>query len=266
MSTRHPIRQFEVEELAAEWTSGRRRDELLAELAREPGGTERLAEISRSNEEILSQYPPRQIAAQITRRLRETDRTARSRLRFALPAVAAVGAAVALAWVLLPLGVRHGGDMRAADAVSEEHLLVKGAPQLIIHLRNGDEVRRLRSGQEAFAGDLLQLEYNAAEARYGVILSVDGRGSVTLHLPAEPGGSTALLAGGARALPFSYELDDAPGFERFFLVWSQRPIPVEAVLSAAEKSGASQTARLDLPEGLESEEFLLLKRPSRRRP
>ena len=64
------------------------------------------------------------------------------------------------------------------------------------------------------AAIVLQLSYAAGEAKYGVIFSVDGRGTLTWHVPAG-------YAGGARAappldpqgpvvLPSAYELDDAP--------------------------------------------------------
>ena len=46
---------------------------------------------------------------------------------------------------------------------------------------NGAE--ELAAGQAARQKDVLQLSYIAADARYGVIFSVDGRGTLTLHLP-----------------------------------------------------------------------------------
>jgi hypothetical protein len=92
-----------------------------------------------------------------------------------------------------------------------------------------------------------------------VVFSVDGRGSVVLHYPSNASDSTALSPGGAHALPFSYELDDAPGFERFFLVWSDNPIPVDAVLAAAKNLGTNRKTRLVLPNGLDAAELMLLK-------
>jgi hypothetical protein len=264
MKTQPPVRQFLVEELAAGWIPDERRSELLGRLADEGGGADRLAEIARSNEEILDRYPPRLITAQIEQRYRESHRSSRSSLRFVLPALATAAAAAVLVWIILPGGTRHSVDPAKVSAVAEEHILVKGAPQLVIHRLQGARVERLRPGQTVAAGDLLQLEYNAAEARYGVVFSVDGRGSVALHYPSSAGEPTELSPGGARALPFSYELDDAPGFERFFLVWSNSPIPVDAVLAAANGLGSSRTARLVLPSGLDSVEYLLLKRPSGR--
>jgi hypothetical protein len=265
MKTQPPIRQFLVEELAAEWIRGERRGVLLEQLGHEIGGADRLAEIARSNEEILDQYPPQLMVAQIEKRHHESRRSLPPSLRFVLPALAAVSAAV-LVWILLPGGPRHLVDPAKVFAVAEEQILVKGAPQLIIHRMKGTQVERVKTGQMVASGDLLQLEYNAAEARYGIVFSVDGRGSVALHYPSNPSDSTSLVPGGAHALPFSYELDDAPGFERFFLIWSLRPISVDVVLKAAQSLGTSRTARLTLSNGLNAEELLLLKSPDRRNP
>ena len=84
---------------------------------------------------------------------------------------------------------------------------------------------------------MLQLSYTAGEAKYGVIFSVDGRGSITWHMPAGyRGGSRsapALDAQGQVVLPSAYELDDAPAFERFFLVYSSVPFDVGDVERAA---------------------------------
>ncbi len=266
MKTRSPVRQFLVEELAAGWVPGERRRELLERLADQGGGADRLDEIARSNEEILELYPPRVVAAQIEQRCREGRRTSRSSRRFALPALAAVSVAVLMTWILVPGGGKRAVGLAQVPAVAEEQILVKGAPQLVIHRMKGTQVDRLKTGETVTPGDLLQLEYNAAQAGYGVVFSVDGRGSVALHYPSNPGDSTSLVPGGVHALPFSYELDDAPGFERFFLVWSDRPIPVDAVLAAAKRLGADRTAHLALPRGLSSVECLLMKRPIGRRP
>ena len=56
-------------------------------------------------------------------------------------------------------------------------------PHILVHRKVNDTVELLESGDEAKAGDLLQIAYVSAGADYGVILSIDGRGVVTLHYP-----------------------------------------------------------------------------------
>jgi hypothetical protein len=98
---------------------------------------------------------------------------------------------------------------------------------------------------------------------YGLILSVDGRGGVTLHFPAEKDGSSLLVLNKKTALPHAIELDDAPGFERFFLITSGFPIDVEDVLKKAENLARDpervRQGRLDLAEDIRQYSVLILK-------
>jgi hypothetical protein len=95
------------------------------------------------------------------------------------------------------------------------------------------------------------MAYFSREPGYGVILSVDGRGRVTLHLPDEHSAGAAPLKGSRLVdVPIGYELDDAPGFERFFLVTAPAPFSVASVMEAAHTLAASvraPSAPLPLP-------------------
>jgi hypothetical protein len=100
-----------------------------------------------------------------------------------------------------------------------------------------------------------------------VILSVDGRGKVTWHTPSgyagQPLSSPTLDMKGQVVLPAAYELDDAPGFERFFFVYSSSPFDVAAVDRAA-RALASQPSRavvepLGLGTGMGQYSFLVKK-------
>lgn len=113
------------------------------------------------------------------------------------------------------------------------------APRLVVHRKvaGGEEV--LGDGSRAAAGDVLQLGYVAASARHGVLLSIDGRGAVTLHHPASVGGSTELDRGGEVPLGHGYQLDAAPAFERFLFVTGDAPIDVQGVMVAASRLASS---------------------------
>jgi hypothetical protein len=67
-----------------------------------------------------------------------------------------------------------------------------------------------------------------------VILSIDGRGTVTLHLPESQEKSTKLESGKQFLLPSAFELDDAPNFERFFFLISESPIDVNSILEEVQ--------------------------------
>ncbi|MCB9689675.1 MAG: hypothetical protein H6738_21625 [Alphaproteobacteria bacterium] len=136
---------------------------------------------------------------------------------------------------------------------------VKGDPALLV-FREGREAAPLTSGAVAAPGDRVQLAFEPAGHPYGVLLSVDGRGSVTLHHPRA--GRDTRLGGGTVLLDRSFELDDAPTFERFVLVLGDAPLDVDAVVAAASDLPDPMRSSLDLPDDAEQIDFLLRKSTS----
>lgn len=110
------------------------------------------------------------------------------------------------------------------------------------------------------AGDLVRVGYRAAGRGFGVIVSVDGRGSVTVHLPGR-GDQAAALAGGDTVLVHhAYQLDDAPRFERFHFVTAGAPFAVATVVDAARRAALTAGAsELPLAPSFEQATFLLRK-------
>jgi hypothetical protein len=96
-----------------------------------------------------------------------------------------------------------------------------------------------------------------------MILSIDGKGAVTLHLPERKGDSTKLELGKQSLLSNAFELDDAPEFERFFFLTSDSPIDVDGVLQEAQDLAKNleqiRQNNLDLPESYEQYSVLILK-------
>jgi hypothetical protein len=76
--------------------------------------------------------------------------------------------------------------------------------------------------------------------------------------------SPGLEQQGQVILPSAYELDDAPGFERFFLVSSSRPFELQdvekAVRALASRPVAAETERLALPPGVNQFSIVLKKK------
>jgi hypothetical protein len=110
---------------------------------------------------------------------------------------------------------------------------------------------------------VVQVAYVAAGRTHGVILSVDGRGAVTLHAPEAGGEPVALAPSGTHSLPRAYELDDAPHFERFFFITADASFALEPVLASARTLAGrpdARTAPLSLPQGLTQVSFTLEKR------
>ena len=96
-----------------------------------------------------------------------------------------------------------------------------------------------------------------------MILSIDGRGAVTLHLPESKGDSTKLELSKQSLLPNAIELDDAPEFERFFFLTSDSPIDVNGILQEAQDLAKNleqvRQNNLELPESFQQYSVLILK-------
>jgi hypothetical protein len=269
-----PVKDWELERYLLGELPGRRMDEIKKLLEADSELEEALAALKRSNEEILNFYPPEAMAPQIKAQV-ETQRTDTGRedtikrpvllkrLLYASPVFAA-------ALVVLFIVFQNPGGRTTQDIQGLQGTRIKGIetidvskPHILVHRKTNDTVELLESGDEARAGDLLQIAYVSVGARYGVILSIDGRGVVTLHYPESEDTEPILDPNKKTLLDSSYELDDAPDFERFFFITSKSKIDVQAILSSAkglaEHLETSENEELDLPDSL-SQFSLLVKK------
>jgi hypothetical protein len=258
-------------------------DELKARLAAEGRSLEtELAALATSNQEIHSSVDKDRALAEIRRRAARPAETQRRSFNVWIAPLALAGS-LGIGLLLLHPGhgespsrnTSHPSDESSPGAGQPgEHITFKGTkapgtPQLWVYRRravaNSPQPERLSDGARAARGDLLQLAYAAGhDGRYGVLLSIDGAGRVTQHLP-EPGAhaAAALRTPDEINLPSAYELDDAPGFERFLLVTATQPFPVASALDAAHSlagQGASaRTAPLPLSPDFHQTSVLLQK-------
>lgn len=218
--------------------------EIRAHLDSEPEDRARLRALREADRDFLERHPPRAIAALIHVRMGSR------RPRWGGLAVPALASAALASLALLVVAVvdGEGGEIR-----------MKGlAPSILLHRSQDGVVERLRDGASAREGDLVQLSYLAAGKRFGVVLSIDGKGVVSLHHPLDSAWAAPLSSEGTVSLPYAYELDDAPDFERFFFLAADEPFSVHEALDAAGRMepGAS---RLPLREEIVQASFLLRK-------
>lgn len=225
-----------------------------------------LEEIKSSDRDILALYPPLTIKASLMTQLAETSKKPFPLKR--VITISSVAAAVLVFILVFPL-FKQKPAIIYPDA-EQDITLVKGIPavdlsktQLLVYRKIQDQVEILSDGNRASPGDLLQLAYVAAGEPYGMILSIDGRGAVTLHFPGSQGESTKLEMNKQSLLPNAIELDDAPKFERFFFLTSESPIDVGGVLSEAQilaqDPERTQQKKLDLPASFKQYSILILK-------
>ncbi|AKI99269.1 hypothetical protein ATI61_106644 [Archangium gephyra] len=218
-----------------------------ARLLEEPEGAARLAALEADTAATLVRHPSADVARRVASQARRLQaRGERPARRFPSLTAALVPALAAAALVLL---VRPPAAGPVAPEAPVEETRVKGLePRITIHRQRDGAAEVLVDGALAASGDVVQLAYVAAGRAHGVILSVDGRGTVTLHAPESGTGSVPLAPAGTHALPGAYALDDAPGFERFFLVTAEAPFALEEVLAAARSlAGRSEARTSPLP-------------------
>jgi hypothetical protein len=264
-----PVRGWELERYLLGELSRRRTDEIKKLLETDTELKKKMASLKRSNEEILTRYPTKTMAPQIKARV-ETEREERTRqpillkrLLYATPALAAV-------LVVLFIVFQNRGGRTVFDIEGLHGTRIKGTetidvskPHILVHRKVNDSAELLESGESASAGDLLQIAYVAVGAHYGVILSIDGRGVVTLHYPESESADPVLDQDKKTYLSSSYELDDAPDFERFIFVTSKSEIDVQSILKKAKglakNPKMSETADLDLPDAFGQYSLLIKK-------
>lgn len=213
--------------------------EMTLALENNPRLQKRVEELKKSNNEILNRCPASTQVPQILDRLRlekareeaAASRASASgkqlhwsrRLFIASPILAA---AILLIVFLSPF-----------SSTLQDGTRIKGKPaksSLLVFRKINGNIEQLHDKNRAKAGDLLQLKYKVPENTYGIIISIDGNGTVTLHFPENRQSSTQMKANREISLPMAYELDNAPWFERFFLLTSNRPLNVNAVIQAAD--------------------------------
>ncbi len=232
------------------------------ELRADPQVRARLTELQASNREILERYPPEVIAKRIGWRL-EKEKSSPARTAYRRWTLPRLAPAAALAVLLVAAGavLLSVAPWREASVATR----LKGArPHLVIYRKTAGGAEALEAGSGIRAGDVLQIGYVAAARKYGVIFSIDGRGVLTLHYPPSPDSPSQLEAQGEAMLDYAYQLDDAPGFERFFLVTADRQPPITEVLAAGRRLASdprqARQGNLGLPSGLEQWSVLLAKK------
>jgi hypothetical protein len=221
-------------------------------IRRDPVLRRRLEALDRSDEDIRASGVLNRVVARLPH-----ERPAPRRPLVRYVAVPAAVAAIALvAFIVIPRT-----DTPAAPG-GERGDRIKGlTPALAVYRRTPQGSETLADGAVARPGDLLRVGYRAAGKPYGLILSIDGRGAVTVHLPPHADRAAALRRDATVLLDDAYELDDAPEVERFYFITGDTPFAVAPIVEAARTAAADRhpPAVLTLPRGLEQSTFSVQK-------
>jgi len=246
--------------------------EQIERIAKEdPDIQRRIEELKKNNLDILQQYPSEKMAPKIMERVEKGRKMRTSWIRSLLSSkrrflyiTPAIASALLLLFIVLSVN-RQPSEMsplKDSRYKGVEDVALAG-PRIIILKKAGDSAEELKSGGVVRSGDLVQIAYIPERMRFGVIFSIDGRGVVTLHFPEDGNASTALEPETRKLLETSFELDDAPEFERFFFISSMEEVDVETLLKQAKvlasSSDRGKEGELALPDTFNQFSILLLK-------
>jgi len=250
-------------------------DKLMEE---HPSLTDRIEKIKKSDETILAAYPAESVISEIIEkknRVNEIKNSSRrdnagdqnrtflnlykkvnrlSAKRYTL-SLASAAAAVVIIFFMIP-GVNITDSFKKGY---DTDVRIKGLEsKLIIYRMKGKEVEELKNSDTAREGDIIQLGYIAADKfKYGTIISIDGRGTVTLHYPDSAESNSELIMNKKVLLNRSYELDDSPSFEKFIMILSAEPVNTGEILDKAKKLAKNRESSINgyIDEGEDSAEF-----------
>jgi hypothetical protein len=248
--TDHPVPDIVLERYRLNELPQDERRQLIDRLDRDQDLRERLVHLERSDEEL------REPVERLRVRLRAHEPVQRRfALAWAVPAVAAMGV------IAFAIVSRTGAPVASDDRIKGGE--ASGRPSLALYRRTPEGSEQLADGDVVYAGDLVRVGYRAAGRRYGLIVSIDGAGTVTMHLPASGDRAVSLKNDPIVLLDDAYELDDAPRWEEFFFVASETAFDaapvVEAARDAANTRAPLPRTDLALPSGLSQASFTLQK-------
>lgn len=175
--------------------------------------------VRESQEKSLGRQDDRASESQSFQSRSSPSRSYRREWQFAL----SMAAMLAFALTALPVwlaGQRDPGDgirLKGGATLSGPEA---GEPGLMLYRQMAEGSEALQPGDRVRPGDALQIELRPGTFDYAAVVSVDGRGAITWHWPARPDQPELASHLPKGRLPNAFQLDSAPGFERFYLLLS----------------------------------------------
>lgn len=236
---------------------------------------QKMGKIQKSNEEILNQYPADMIQSLVEKKLSKNrmknNVPINNDFRKYLNIQKIVGIAAVLCLVLtLPFlinkNIENKGVITLEKSIEQNASeRAKGSSNIFVYKKTEDSALRLKNKAKVAEGDIIQITYVASGAKYGSIISIDGNGYLTQHYPEVGGTAIELDNNGENPLDYSYQLDDAPDFERFLFLTSQNVFNFDNLIDAVENIENPTDCKTEdfskyLPEDVTIKEVLLLKK------
>jgi hypothetical protein len=227
------LERYKLGEVSAE-------EKLLVEnaLARDVSLADSLAALQRADLDFWRRFPREEFFPKDAGKRRARFAGVKG-LRRVHPAVWGLCAAAVILVVTIPIFVMRNSAHQMPDDRMKGASAEESSIELNVYLRGktAGEGIKLADQADIHSGETIQLTYRVQEdasERYGVIFSIDGRASVTMHYPYSIWQSTQLVSGRAVPLDEAYTLDDAPDYEIFFFVVDDEPVETENILNDAK--------------------------------
>jgi hypothetical protein len=246
------LERYHLGEVTAE-----ERAEVEAALAEDPGLAASVAALEQSDEDIRRRYPQAAVFPERARKF--PGERGLPPLVWGLCAAALILITALPAFFLLRLPAGSAG-LPSSSVPPADRMKGTGPEgsfaELSVYLKpdkktgRAPEEKGLPEGAVLREGDTIQLAYmvSGGAEQYGVIFSIDGRGALTVHYPYREGQSARLITERRIALDEAYTLDDAPDYEVFFFVVSDKPLDTEKILKSAGELARNPGAGMEAGE------------------
>lgn len=145
----------------------------------------------------------------------------------------------------------------AENPTESAGIRAKGALNLELWQKSDDSATRVARGSLLTAGTILQIRLDVPVAGYVAVYSIDGGGVWTQHTEQV----LHISKPGSVSLPTAYELDAAPKFEHFCVVWNEKSFAADSMLSALRQNSkiTKSTQSLALPKSYQQSCMAVLK-------
>lgn len=226
------------------------------EIARDPQVARQWQTLQDSNRLFFEQNDPESAAKRI-QAMASARRTSSESTSFLAwiwkpaAALATLGIAALIGTSVMTSGIAPDQAIAVAQIESPDSgIRVKGLQnRLELWQKTGDSIVMILDGAKANKGDLLQIRTQVNQKCFAAVLSLDGRGNWSTHLPEQGTGAVAMEPGNSGFLPFSYQLDDAPKYEVFWLVTSDSLFSVDSLVKGLSALSGSPIPPPVLPLG-----------------
>lgn len=233
------ISQLLIERYSCNEVTPAEKERIERALASDEKLRESLQLLQNSTNEVQKQWPVDLMVREIKLRAHSQDvtermnRAGKSKSLYAKKGILMAAGSSIMALLLVSAGILYTNLFLNDSKLVGEITRIKGQrPYLTVYRETAGGYEMLPDKAVLYEGDRIQLGYVSAGKKYGFIFSVDGSGNISTHFPDEDSTTMkdTLQSGREHLLSFSFELDEAPGFERFFFITSDDTINCEKIL------------------------------------